>query len=438
MWRTDGYGTIVRLASGVMTTYDTTSISCLVNNLSGVASGKPGPGGSLTFTDNDGTVSSFTPGPGADRARWRIDANVNSRALIRLPALPAACSAPTPNTPGEVFDIFWQTFAENYPFFARHGVDWNEFYRRYRPTVTATTTPTQLTGILADMIEPLHDAHVGLVTDTTVVTTQRPGTSAPTSQLDAQALALVEKADLAASGATLRTWCQGKLAYADLPGSFGYLRVSGFTGFTSADTFAANKAAFDAALDDILTPTRTHGPHRLRGLIIDVRVNGGGDDPLGIDLASRLTAEPFLAYAKRVRDNPVDPDGYTAPQPIFVQPGGTTRYTGPITILTAGSTVSAGEAFTQAMLDRTPKPVLIGENTQGVFSDMLDRQLPNGWWFALPDEEYLTPTGTTYDITGIPPDLAVPTLTPEQFADGTDPTFRTALSALSALRPTRH
>jgi len=96
----------------------------------------------------------------------------------------------------------------------------------------------------------------------------------------------------------------------------------------------------------------------------------------------------------------------------------------------AGSTVSAGEAFTQAMLDRTPRPVLIGENTQGVFSDMLDRQLPNGWWFALPDEEYLTPAGTTYDITGVPPDLAVPTLTPEQFADRTDPAFRTALSVL--------
>jgi len=62
--------------------------------------------------------------------------------------------------------------------------------------------------------------------------------------------------------------------------------------------------------------------------------------------------------------------------------------------------------------------------------DMLDRQLPNGWMFSLPDEEYLTPSGRTYDVAGIPPDIAVPTLTPEQFADGTDPAFRVALQAI--------
>jgi C-terminal processing protease CtpA/Prc len=65
-----------------------------------------------------------------------------------------------------------------------------------------------------------------------------------------------------------------------------------------------------------------------------------------------------------------------------------------------------------------------------VFSDTLDRQLPNGWSFILPDEEYLTPAGTTYDITGIPPDVRILTLTPQQFATGTDRAFRTALDVL--------
>jgi hypothetical protein len=42
------------------------------------------------------------------------------------------------------------------------------------------------------------------------------------------------------------------------------------------------------------------------------------------------------------------------------------------------------------MFQRSPKPI-IGENTQRVFSDILTRELPNGWWFGLLDEEYLTP-----------------------------------------------
>lgn len=65
------------------------------------------------------------------------------------------------------------------------------------------------------------------------------------------------------------------------------------------------------------------------------------------------------------------------------------------------------------MLNRSPRPVLVGDDTQGVFSDILDRQLPNGWTFGLPNEEYLTPSGRTYDtIAGIPPDVRVPTFTP--------------------------
>jgi hypothetical protein len=40
--------------------------------------------------------------------------------------------------------------------------------------------------------------------------------------------------------------------------------------------------------------------------------------------------------------------------------------------------VSAAETFTQALMRRRPKIVRVGENTQGVFSDVLGRRLPNG------------------------------------------------------------
>jgi hypothetical protein len=414
VWRTDGYDTIVRITGSTFEVYDTTAISCIRD----------------TTSDGDGSVSTFTAGPGRDHARWHIDANVNYRSLTRLPALPAACTQATPASPIETFDVFWRTFAENYPFFAQRGIDWKRVYDTYRQQVTATTTDAQLRDIFAAMITPLHDAHVGLVADGTRVFSPRPGTQVPDDDLDARTVALIQHADLANATSALQTWCQGRVGFATLPGNVGYLRVSGFTGFTSDDTFAANAAAFSAALDAVFTADRTSGPNRLRGLVLDVRINGGGDDPLGLMLASRLTGHTFFAYAKQTRDDPADPDGFTRPQPFLVRPSAAPHYDGPISILAGGSTFSAGETVTQALLNRSPRPVVVGENTQGVFSDILDRQLPNGWMFGLPDEEYLTPSGRTYDIAGIPPDVTVPTLTPEQFADGTDPAFQVALDVL--------
>ncbi|WP_370363925.1 hypothetical protein [Catenulispora sp. GP43] len=149
VWRTDGCSTIVRITGTTYELYDTTAISCIRD----------------TTSDGDGSVSTFTPGPGPDRTLWHIDANVNARTLIRLPALPAACAQQTPATPIETFDVFWRTFAENYPFFAQRGIDWQRVYDTYRPQVAATTTDAQLRTIFPAMITPLHDAHVGLVAD---------------------------------------------------------------------------------------------------------------------------------------------------------------------------------------------------------------------------------------------------------------------------------
>jgi len=43
-----------------------------------------------------------------------------------------------------------------------------------------------------------------------------------------------------------------------------------------------------------------------------------------------------------------------------------------------------------ALMGRAPHVTQIGLNTQGVFSDVLGRRLPNGWRFGLPNEVYLT------------------------------------------------
>ena len=81
-------------------------------------------------------------------------------------------------------------------------------------------------------------------------------------------------------------------------------------------------------------------------------------------------------------------------------------------------------------MGRTPHITRIGENTQGAFSDVLDRRLPNGWRFGLPNEVYRTQEGTAFDGPGIPPDVTVPVFADDDVAVGKDPAIAKALELL--------
>jgi C-terminal processing protease CtpA/Prc len=98
--------------------------------------------------------------------------------------------------------------------------------------------------------------------------------------------------------------------------------------------------------------------------------------------------------------------------------------------LTAGF-INAAETFTQALIDRTPRVTRVGGNTQGVFSDVLDRHLPNGWTFGLPNTVYRMSDRRIFDVSGIPADLAVPVFADDDVAAGRDPAMAAAMQLLA-------
>ncbi|MEI5103779.1 S41 family peptidase [Streptomyces sp. PmtG] len=423
LWRMDGYGTVLSLRNGTLQEYQTTAVSCL----KGDSARRTGPG---RYTAKDGTVLTVRTrrdGDQATRATLSVDGSVGHRGLRRVAKLPHDCARPAPKGPRAAFDVFWQSFEENYPFFAAKGIDWHAVRDRYRPQVDAQTTRKELFGIFGKMVKPLYDAHVAVFDGDRVHAQVRPGTVMPSRALDTKVKKFVERRDL--KGATYREdFARGRITYADLPGGQGYLRISGFAGYgPDGAPYAAQRAELDRALRTVFTKDRTR---RLKGLVIDVRINGGGSDALGLYLAGRLTDTPYVAYAKRARNDPADPTRHTRPEPIRVRPADAPRYTGPIAVLTGGSTVSAGETFTQALMDRPAKTVRIGRPTQGVFSDVLARALPNGMNVWLPNEEFLTRAGHTFDGPGIPPHLSEPVFTKEEFAKNRDSAFDRAVRVL--------
>ena len=98
----------------------------------------------------------------------------------------------------------------------------------------------------------------------------------------------------------------------------------------------------------------------------------------------------------------------------------------------APDSVSAAETFTMTVLDRQPHVTRVGANTQGVFSDVLGRKLPNGWSFGLPNEIYLTKDGRAFDETGVPPDVEVPIFPTEDLANGRDSALNKAVELLAS------
>lgn len=423
VWHVDGYGTVLSVEDGRLQEYQATAISCL----RGDTARRTGQGGSgsVTYTGDDATVYRIRPAAGGAGAILHFDGSVGDRRLLRLPALPASCAKAAPTGAPATFDVFWRTFEENYPFFAAKKIDWQAVRDRFRPRVYDGMPDTELFALLREMVLPLYDAHVGIdAGDTGGFGQSRPGTMIPGPGLDQQAQAFVEQHDLV--GTRLRTFANGRIGYARLPDGTGYLRISGFGGYDgTSPTYARNSAILDQTLSQVIRPG-------LRGLVLDLRINGGGSDALALQVAERLTDRAYVAYAKRARNDPTDPGRHTRPQPVRVQPTPDRFwYTGPVAVLTGGETYSAGETLTQALIQRPARTVRIGQNTQGVFSDVLERILPNGWTFGLPNEEYLTPSdGKTFDGEGIPPDIRAGNFV-QEIAKGThDSAFAQALAVL--------
>lgn len=423
IWRSDGYGWVFDIRGDSLRAREVTAISCIPSfSATREASTPAGAVAAFKFVGAP-IVVQVLRGASADEMRLHLEGSASDYIIGRVSAPPTSCNRETPKDLLTTFDVLWQTYADHYPFFALKNVEWEGMRSTYRPRA-ATASPTELFDIFTAMIGPLQDAH-------TSISAPDIGKRMGFRRADPDSIGANGRPRITEIITTkylrgpMRSWANGRVSFGYLPDSISYMRVTSFSSYTQDGSFRSMLAALDAALDTIFADTRGW-----RGLIIDVRVNGGGADPLGLAIAARLTGTPYLAYNKVARNDPDDDKKMTAAQPSMVTPSSRPGWRGPVVELISRYSVSAAETFTQALMGRRPAIARVGEYTQGVFSDVLGRSLPNGWRIGLPNELFLTEQGTSFDGPGIPPTVPVPTFTKADLEAGRDPGLERAMALL--------
>lgn len=425
-WLSDGYGLLAEVTGGEIRLFEITPLSCILSDTFKLQAEPADPRGTRFIKDSE--VLFLSPGP-APNMEWFHSLGAASKKLFRrAPARPESCSRPTPNDPVTNFEIFAATFSAHHGFLKHRGVDWAAITKTYRAKVNPRTKPEELFEIFKAMIEPLHDAHTGVRAPDLKLgfRGKRPGTLILTDDEKKRTMEILESRYLEGK---LRSWCNGHVRYARLKEGPGYLRIDAFSGYTTKGGFDEGARALDAALDEIMQDAQG-----LRGLVIDVRINGGGEDPYGVQIAERLTNKAYVAFIKRARNDAQNPERWTAPQASTIRVSNRPRVLKQVVELIGPDTVSAGETFTMALMGRQPRITRIGENTQGVYSDVLVRRLPNGWRFGLPNEVFLTEQGQHFEASGVPPDIRIPVFPKADLEAGRDSALEKAIEMLLGSR----
>ena len=430
IWKSEGYGEVAQIQRSKLQAFEITMTTCVVDGTATLENTSV-PGREATFKADEGDEFFIRAGGTPDHKLLHNVWSASDVRIDRIAKLPETCEHPTPNTPQGNFEVFTRTWAENYILFDQQKADWEATVAANRAKITDKTTPPELFDTLAAMIEPLRNLHtyIDALDLKREFQTFRPGTERVMkgdrrefrNKIMPALLAVTDRAYLETP---LRRWCNDQVEYVHVDATTGYLRIRSFSGYSKEGGFATGLIALQTALDEIFSDPK------LNALVIDVRINFGGEDPYGLEIASRLATADYLAYKKVARSDPVDRNKWTPEDPSVVHPSTRPGFRGPVVELTGPLTISAGETFTQALMGRMPHIVRIGENTQGVFSDVLSRRLPNGWRFGLPNEIYRTADGKIFDLMGIPPDIEVPVFADADVAAGKDPGMAKALEVL--------
>ncbi|MBL8755867.1 MAG: hypothetical protein JNK15_21400 [Planctomycetes bacterium] len=294
---------------------------------------------------------------------------------------------------------------DQYSYRDRLGIDWNDLHGRFHEQMVAAADGPSLALLVSGVLATAQDPHISV----------RWGE------------------------ATLPTWRRPVVANFDLRGVqkvFPKLQRIGKSallgrsedgiGYLFVPTFAREQRDdFERVLESL------RGLLDCKGIVLDVRTNGGGDEMLARRLAAFFVSGDKVYAGHRVRD-PKAPDGFRDVEQRSVRGNPEPDVYGKqVAVLMGPLNMSSCEAFL-LMMKQAPQAILVGVNSFGSSGNPVQHNLVPGLSVMLPSWQALRPDGTMFEGEGIEPHIHVDS-TPEQLA-GEDPVLAEALLRLRGQR----
>ena len=298
------------------------------------------------------------------------------------------------DTPTGNFEALWEIIDEHYCFFDykqhEYGLDWNEVYNKYKVRVSDKMSEPELFEVLKDMLAELRDGHVNLYTSYDLGRYWTWHEAYPQNFSDTLERRYLGTDYKISSG----------MSYRILDDNIGYIRYDSF-----------QLPVGEGGLDDALSYMAL-----CRGLIIDIRNNGGGNLTTAERLAGRFVQEKTLVSYMQHKTGTGHHD-FSSLEARYLEPSSNLRWHKPVCVLTNRSVFSAANDFA-VMMHALPNVKLIGDRTGGGSGLPMSSSLPNGWsirFSACP----MYDRNKQHTEFGIDPDIPV-ALTDEATAQGID------------------
>lgn len=310
------------------------------------------------------------------------------------------------DTPQGNFEALWKIIDEHYCFFdykqQEYGLDWNQVHEKYKDRVKGSLTQKQLFEVLCDMLGELRDGHVNLTAAHDLGRYWSWYEDYPTNFSDTLVRRYLGTDYQIASG----------IYYKILDDNIGYIRYDSF-----------NDGIGEGNLDEALM-------HMIlcRGLIIDIRNNGGGLLTNAEKLSARFCQEKTLVGYIQHKTG-TGHDEFSKREALYLEPSSNIRWNKPAVVLTNRRVYSAANAFSVYM-KTLPNVRLVGDHTGGGAGLPFSSSLPCGWSVRFSAVPMYDAQGQSTEF-GIEPDYNIQQ-TDEDFARGRDTIIEFARQLLNS------
>lgn len=303
--------------------------------------------------------------------------------------------------PADSFETLVADMDRNYSYFEHKGIDWKELSERYRERAEGATGADEFTDVITEMLAEMNDMHIWVMASSGKLRGRRQSkfrsSFDPNFDFDVIDEKLKMKKKIPLMGIVGKT-----------EGGFGYVRITRLSGLNEKDV-----ALMVSEIENLFDAP---------GIIVDLRRNGGGSEPIGAQIASMFADEQHV-YAKHILRNGPNHSDFTDPMSRFIGPRAGETYTKPMVCLLGPGAVSSAEGFSM-MMKALPHCTTIGQPTRGASGNPAPVQLPNGvdvWysrWMSL------TPDGEPTEDVGVTPEIEV------EHTEVADVTFDKAIEVL--------